>query len=232
MTLTGDSEWEILDLYCGAGGAAMGLHRAFPRARIVGVDIVKQPRYPFEFIQGDALTFSYDGYNFIWASPPCQRYSNGAKQNRTTHKHPDLIARTRERLQETDAYWTIENIYTARQELRSPIMLCGEMFGLGVFRHRLFESNFYPMPPPHQPHHGKIGDGKMNIVTGHPGGSSKRDNFKNGGTTEWRLAMGIDWMTGKELAEAIPPAYSEWIGRALYEIAYRRQLPDAQDVRE
>ena len=108
------------------------------------------------------------------------------------------------------------------KHLIDPIMLCGTQFGLGVFRHRLFESSFKAIEPAHAKHVGKIGDGKYHTVTGHAGGSSKRDGWKNGGTDEWRIAMGIDWMTGNELAESIPPAYSEYIAR---QFLLTRQAP-------
>jgi hypothetical protein len=92
-------------------------------------------------------------------------------------------------------------------------MLCGTQFNLGVFRHRLFECSFLVSPQPHVKHKGRIGDGKYQTVTGHAGGSSKRDGWKAGGVAEWRTAMGIDWMLGDELAESIPPAFAEYIGR-------------------
>lgn len=99
--------------------------------------------------------------------------------------------------------------------LLNPFMLCGTMFDLGVFRHRLFETNFHVLIPSHAKHTGRIGDGKYNTVTGHAGGSSKRDGTKWGGTEAWKLAMGINWMTGNELRESIPPAYTKFIGNQL-----------------
>lgn len=107
--------------------------------------------------------------------------------------------------------YAIENIVPAAQFMCNPIMLCGTMFDLGVFRHRLFETSFFILQPGHAGHTGKIGDGKYHTVTGHAGGSSKRDGWKGGGTADWRIAMGIEWMTGNELAESIPPAYSRFI---------------------
>lgn len=207
--------YKVLDLFCGAGGAAMGLHRAWPEAEITGVDIDNQPRFPFKFIRADAMTFALNEYDFIWASPPCQRYSAGAMKWGTSQNHPHLIPATRNRLIETGTNYVIENIVPAMSHLITPIMLCGTMFDLGVFRHRLFEANFEISPPAHYAHVGKIGDGKYHTVTGHAGGSSKRDGWKNGGTADWRIAMGIDWMIGNELAESIPPAYSEFIAMQL-----------------
>lgn len=209
---------KALDLYCGAGGVATGLYRA--GFDVVGVDIEPQPRYPFEFHQADALEFPVDGYDFIWASPPCQRYSAGAAKWGTQANHPDLIAPTRLRI--SGYPYVIENIQPALRHLRAPILLCGQMFGLGVFRHRLFESSLALLAPPHLIHDGKVGDGKYHTVTGHAGGSSKRDGWKGGTTADWKVAMGIDWMTGKELAEAIPPMFSEFIGRQVLTALERR----------
>lgn len=189
----------------------MGLHRA--GFDVTGVDINPQPRYPFNFIQADAMEISLDGYDFIWASPPCQRYTPGAAKWGTSEDHPHLIPGTRDRLLQSCTPYVIENVASAREHLRDPIMLCGTMFDLGVFRHRLFESSFLILQPAHTEHRGKIGDGKYHTVTGHAGGSSKRDGWKNGGVAEWRIAMGIDWMVGDELAESIPPDYSEYIGK-------------------
>lgn len=204
----------LLDLYCKAGGCSRGYSQA-GFTEIVGIDIQPQPRYPFKFILADALAPPVDlrSFDLIHASPPCQRYSNGAKKWRTNGNHPDLIAPTREMLKGLP--YVIENIESAAEYLRNPIMLCGQMFGLGVFRHRLFESPLLTLGPAHAAHNGKVGDGRYHTVTGHAGGSSKRDGWKGGSTADWRVAMGIEWMTGSELAEAIPPAYTEWIGRQI-----------------
>lgn len=202
---------KALDLFCGGGGATMGIARA--GFSVDGVDIHRQPRYCGDRLhQEDAMTFPLEGYDFIWASPPCQRYSSGAGKAGTQESHPDLIAATRDRLIASGCqFWVIENIVNARKHLHNPIMLCGTQFDLGVFRHRLFECSFLVSEPLHKPHVGKIGDGKYQTVTGHAGGSSKRDGWKAGGVAEWKVAMGIDWMTGDELAESIPPAYSQYI---------------------
>ncbi len=142
----------VLDLFCGAGGAAMGLHRAWPEAEILGVDIELQPHYPFRFVQDDAVKFPVAGYDFVWASPPCQAYSRGGhwvrgKKNRIDH--PDLIAPIRGRIAACKA-WVIENVEGA--PLINPVMLCGSMFGLRIAkgylrRHRLFEASFLIMTP-------------------------------------------------------------------------------------
>lgn len=214
LSLSMSSRPRLLDLFCCAGGAAMGYHRA--GFEVVGVDIVDQPNYPFEFHRADALAFDLSGFDAIHASPPCQHYSQGAKRWGTTEQHPDLIWPTRKRLRESGVPYVIENIAEAVDQLLNPIMLCGTMFGLGVFRHRLFEAHGFSLnAPEHFKHQGKVGDGRYFTVTGHAGGSSKRDGWKGGSTDDWRQAMGIDWTTGRELAEAIPPAYTEYIGYQL-----------------
>jgi DNA (cytosine-5)-methyltransferase 1 len=213
---------KLLDLYCSAGGAAMGYHQA--GFEVTGIDIKQQKRYPFTFIQADAIEYLRNNwmlYDAFHASPPCQRYSAGAKRWGTSDSHPDLIDATRQELIKTGRPYIIENIMCAAPLLHNPFMLCGTMFDLGVFRHRLFETNFLVSIPSHSKHRGRIGDGKYNSVTGHAGGSSKRDGWKNEGTAAWKRAMGIDWMTGNELAEAIPPAYTKLIGIQLNNYLYK-----------
>lgn len=202
----------ILDLFCGAGGAAAGYHQAL-HAEIVGVDIDPQPRYPFTFIQADAMTYPLEGFDLIHASPPCQRYSDLAKRNGNADAWPDLIAPIRERLIASGTPYVIENVEGA--PLIDPVMLCGTMFhGLRVLRHRLFEANFpitqllhhrHPLVFTHdkrKAHYGKLDqDTSFVQVTG--GGNAKVANKA--------AAMDIDWMTGHELNEAIPPAYTAWI---------------------
>lgn len=193
---------KYLDLCCGAGGAAVGIKQADPEAEIVGVDIIPQRRYPFTFIQGDALTFPLDGFDFIWASPPCQGYSN--TQRIQGNDHPKLIEAIRQRLLETGKPYCIENVEGA--PLLTPITLCGAMFGLKVYRHRLFETNFSvkPLACQHSVPQVKMGrpvkEGDIIQVVGH---------FSN--TPYARKAMGIDWMMRDELAQAIPPAFSKYI---------------------
>jgi DNA (cytosine-5)-methyltransferase 1 len=204
----------LLDLFSGAGGAAMGYYRA--GFDVVGVDIKPQKNYPFEFHQGDALTYPLQGFDAYHASPPCQRHSAMTKRwgPRQVAGHPDLIERTRARIQRTYKPFDIENVPGA--PLLAPIMLCGSMFGLrsGIYelrRHRLFETSFdlsfTPAACCHQ--------GLALPVYGHAGGRSKRDGLQFPGTDAWREGMGIDWMTGNELAQAIPPAYTEYIGKYL-----------------
>ncbi len=199
-----------LDLFCGAGGASMGLHRA--GFELVGVDIKPQPRYPFEFHQADATTFPLDGYDFIWASPPCQAYS--ALKGLVGEERPKLIPQVRERLKAAGVLYCIENVVGA--DLINPIRLCGSSFGLGVWRHRLFEMSAPPVLIP-QCDHASVP--KPIDVTG-TGGPFKGKRRKSGGgvsrkpdpVSHARVVMGIDWMTRRELSEAIPPAFAEFIG--------------------
>lgn len=209
---------KLLDLFCCAGGAGTGYHRA--GFEVVGVDINPQPNYPYEFHQGDALAFlalHHKEFAAVHASPPCQRYTPHAGQHGTRENHPDLIGPTRELLVELGVPYVIENVEGARFQMVDPVMLCGDVMGLGVFRHRLFESNLTLEVPGHTAHTGRIGDGRFVTVTGNPGGSSRRDGIRHGDTAAWRRAMGIDWMTAKEMAQAIPPAYTEFIGAQLME---------------
>jgi DNA (cytosine-5)-methyltransferase 1 len=192
----------------------MGLHRA--GFDVTGVDIRPQKRYPFAFQQGDALEADLDGFDVAWASPPCQRYSLASVRHRNEGKvYPDLVALIREKLKRWGGPWIMENVVNAPLS-GNVVMLCGTMFGLGVFRHRLFESNFLLLVPAHSGHSGTIGDGKYFSVAGGSGrwkswGTVHR-NVSKGTATEWRQAMGIDWMTRDEIKEAIPPAYSEFLG--------------------
>ena len=194
----------VLDLFCGAGGAAMGLHQAWPDAEIVGVDVNPQPRYPFTFVQGDWNILGGSNFDFIWASPVCKRYTRMLNHGLTPRtNHIDFIPDVREWLKAAGKPYVIENVVGA--PLDNPGELCGEMFGLRVMRHRLFETSFPVEYPDHIPHRGwgnrKQGDGGYYLrVYGHETG--KR---------EWGAAMGIDWMRSPELAQAIPPAYSRYI---------------------
>jgi DNA (cytosine-5)-methyltransferase 1 len=207
----------LLDLFCGAGGAGMGYHQA--GFDVVGVDIVPQPRYPFEFHQADALEFPLDGFDAIHASPPCQAYTIANNIHGRTD-HPDLIPQTRGRLQASGVPWVIENV--PGSPLRSYVVLCGLALGLNVKRHRWFESSDWLMVPPCPPGH----PGDWVLVFGHTvldrghqvgitanGGPIIHRNHL--GTDVGREAMGINWMTRDELSEAIPPAYTRFIGEQL-----------------
>ncbi len=209
----------LLDLYCGAGGAAMGYHQA--GFDIVGVDTKPQPNYPFEFVQADAIEYLMKyGCNFsvIHASPPCQRYSVASKNHNGKPKsHPDLVKVTRSALNATSALWIIENVVGA--PLKNPILLCGTMFNrLRVLRHRLFESNCKLCVPKHKKHplcftvdKRKSHYGKLDEMTAFV-------QVTGGGNCSVRAAksaMQIGWMTKKQLNNAIPPAYTKHIGLQL-----------------
>lgn len=203
----------LLDLFCGAGGAAVGYHRA--GFEVVGVDINPQKNYPFEFHQADALTYSLEGFDVIHASPPCQAYC-ALRHLMPEKTYPDLIKVTRARIFKSAAVYVIENV--PRSPLVNPVQLCGSSFGLKVRRHRFFECNIplHALPCNHKKQGRPIdvsGTGGRRInrrPNDHGGNTNKPRNVK-----EAREAMGIDWMTRKELSQAIPPAYTEYIGKQI-----------------
>ncbi|AER47963.1 DNA methyltransferase [Mycobacterium phage Courthouse] len=209
----------LLDLFSGAGGAGMGYHRA--GFDVVGVDIAPQPNYPFEFHQADALEYAaahMHEFDAIHSSPPCQSQTALTKgtNKAMAGKYPNFIPQTRELLAEFSGPTVIENVQGS--EIRPDLILCGEMFGLGVIRHRHFELNVQVPKIQHIKHrgrvagcrHGKWYDGPYFAVYGEGGGK--------GTVEQWQRAMGIDWTNvRKEIAEAIPPAYSEYIGKHLIE---------------
>lgn len=215
----------VLDLFSCAGGAAMGYHRA--GFQVDGCDIADRPRYPFTYHRGDALTYlahlidsrDIERYNLVHASPPCQAgcaltVGTNASQG-WGGTHADLVAATRELLDRTGLPYVIEQP-NGRAEIRKDLSLCGEMFGLGVLRHRNFELGRWATPRPVHPRH-------RGYVRGHRHGVH-RDGpyvaaYGNGGgkatVPEMQDAMGITWTdVREELTEAIPPAYTHWIGRA------------------
>lgn len=195
----------LLDLFCGAGGASVGYHRA--GFDVVGVDIRPQPRYPFEFYQADALEFPLDGFDAIHASPPCQLYSvSTAMHDRS--RHPDLIEPTRSRLVASGIVFIIENVPGA--PLRNWVQVCGSGLGMRrIRRHRWFESNRALMGVPCA--HGQNRD--VISVVGHSEGNGRTGPGWLKGDRE--AAMGIDWMNRAELSQSIPPAYTEHLGRQL-----------------
>lgn len=211
------SKLRLLDLFCGAGGCSMGYHRA--GFEVVGVDINPQPHYPFEFHQADALTYPLDGFNVIHASPPCQRYARIGCVHGVRCNHPDLIEPIKNRLIECGAPWVIENVPDSY--LQDSFVLCGSMFGLGsvgemdgiyrqLRRHRLFQSNIMMLAPECRHKGEPIG------VYGRGGPQrAERNRGYMGGRRERIEAMGIDWMNTAELSNAIPPAYTEFIGHQL-----------------
>lgn len=204
----------LLDLFAGAGGAAEGYHRA--GFRVLGVDHKYQRNYPFPFVRADAMDvlagnhwhLPLRSFDAIHASPPCQHYLSEAKQFGTWDRHPDLVDEVRRLLKQNagNVPYVIENV--AGAPLWHPIMLCGEMFDLGVFRHRYFELGWRHNLNPFHPHHrGEVGDGTYFTITGHTGRGANLE--------QWKKAIGIDWMTSRELAQAIPPVYTQWIGERL-----------------
>lgn len=220
----------LLDAFCKAGGAGMGYHLA--GFEVVGVDIEPQPHYPFEFIQADALEFiaRYGAeFDVIHTSPPCQVYSVTAPLS--NGNHPDLIEPTRSALLATGKPYVIENVPGA--PLINPLMLCGTMFGLRVIRHRLFEC--LPViwwPPAPCQHVGKsTGSAAYHrrMKTRGTKTASVREGFafvtvcgNDYLVKEGKEAMGIDWMTKSELSQAIPPAYTRWLGSRILELLLRQ----------
>lgn len=198
----------LLDLFCGAGGAAMGYHRA--GFEVVGVDKNRQPHYPFEFHQADALAFPLDGFDAIHASPPCQAYSTMNNIHSRADEHPDLVAPVRAMLVAHGSPYVIENV--AGAPLRAQLLLCGTMFGLRIIKHRYFESSgWLSYWPPATCNHADVYD---------PWHGSART------TKEYQDAQGTPWIpagggasrkggrTG-DVSNAIPPAYTEFIGKQL-----------------
>jgi len=190
----------------------MGLHLA--GLEVVGVDIDPQPNYPFEFHQSDALTFPLEGFDFIWASPPCQAHTqmNARWRGKGTKAdtHLDLIPQTRERLMSASTPWCMENVVGARKSMKAQLLLHGGMFGLGVHRPRLFEMSFmvlcgyYPKAKKAIGVYGDRPDGRRL--------SNDSPSLRAASSIEEaRRAMGIDWMNWDEIREAIPPAYSRYI---------------------
>lgn len=208
----GGGQVRLLDLYCGAGGAAVGYHRA--GFDVVGVDIAAQPNYPFVFVQSDAIEFlKRNGKHFdaVHASPPCQAYTPLGALHRHV-EYPDLVAATRAALDASGLPYVIENVMAAPLDKAQSIVLCGGMFGLRTYRHRRFESRLPLVAPTHPPH-------MIRTAT-----KRRRELWDQG----WHVsitgdvgvylgpeAMGIDWMSGNELCQAIPPAYTEVVGTQL-----------------
>ena len=199
---------KLLDLFCKAGGASVGYSRA--GFDVEGVDIEPQPHYPFRLHLANALTYALDGFDAYHASPPCQAYTRLTPPE-YKDKHPDMIVQVRELLRKTGKPFVIENVPDALFLMQSPLMLCGTMFGLHTHRHRYFEIEppYYPLLPPCQRIKEPI------VVSGTTRRKTGRLEYR---VAECRKAMGIDWMVRKEIDEAIPPAYTEYIGKYLLEI--------------
>lgn len=213
---------KLLDLYCAAGGAGEGYRRA--GFDVTGVDILPQRHNPHRFIQADALEYVRDHgheYDAIHASPPCQAYSMAAQTQRNRgRKYPDLLALTRTALQRTGKPWVIENVKGA--PMRADFKLCGCQFGLALRRERWFETSWngialiptcqHPFP--------------VVSVVGHGTPTWVRQKLGYNPTIkDYREAMGIDWMNRDELSQAIPPAYTEFIGRIILKITLVNNPP-------
>jgi hypothetical protein len=210
----------LVDLFCKAGGCGVGYARA--GWDVVGVDIEPQPHYPFRFVRADwregliALLVELGSRVVaVHASPPCQAYTTGGRV-RERESRPRLIEPVREAFAELAAagiHTVIENVDEA--PLVEPVRLCGSMFGLGVRRHRLFEVSFECERPTCSTAMHRA-QGPIAGVYGRPHGAGGAWPGMQPSTTEsWSRAMGIDWMTAAELSQAIPPAYTEWIGRRI-----------------
>ena len=223
--------FKVADLFCGGGGAGFGLAEA--GFIVEGWDINPQPRYPFTFHQGNALDVDLTGFDFVWASPPCQAHC-AMKVMKNARKHLDLIPETRAKLKAWGGPWIMENVFGA--PLISPVMLCGSMFGLGsngfgLRRHRYFESNIdltHGLKCNHDPKTlGVYGDKVRNIA------QEKRHYAKDKATRgepigvvlpqRWGMeAMQTPWMNIHECSQAIPPKYSEFLAEIVMKKLIRR----------
>lgn len=209
-------EIKILDLFCCEGGASMGYFQGFKKHGfnpvVVGVDISPQPRYPFKFIQGDAIEYlvnNHHTYGLIVASPPCQNDSVACKRFKNQGKvYPDLIAKTREALKATGKPYVIENVQGAKSKLVDPILICGLMVGMSMYRHRLFETWCKVEQPNHPQHVLKSSPMGRKQLEGHfiasPVGNVPQTDLV-------KRVMGVTWMSQKGLSQSIPPAYTELI---------------------
>lgn len=201
----------LLDAFCGPGGAGMGYARA--GFDVFGVDINPQPRYPFAFVQADALDYiAAHGHEFdaIHASPPCQGYSRTRRMHPAITEYPDLIGPTRDALRRVGVPWVLENV--PGSPIRAQLLLCGSMFGLEVRRHRYFEAD-WPMPFPPFAH-----DHRRPVLNMYQSGVNRR-----GTDRQYIDAMGVTWATTKNGGEAIPPAYTELIGAAMLRYVAERE---------
>jgi len=218
------SKPKLLDLFCGGGGAAKGYQRA--GFYVVGVDIKPQPHYcGDEFYLADALTYPLDGFDAYHASPPCQRYSTVTPKSHRAN-HPDLLPVVTKMMRDSGKLYCIENVAGAKRYLNAPIMLCGSMFGLPTFRHRFFELPILVLAPPPCRHNFLpllVTTAGVNSCKARPlQAGIKRKSVKYAPE-----AYGIDWMNFQELREAIPPAYTEYIGKWLIKVIEKPESLEA-----
>jgi len=207
-----DRKYKLLDLFCGGGGCSTGYVQA--GFEVVGVDLRSQPNYPYKMYRGDALEFLCkhgEEFDAIHASPPCQAHTTLASiaEVASGKIHADLIPATRELLEDCNKPYVIENV--PGSPLLDPVILCGQMFGLELYRHRLFESTFFIREPPHPPHIAKCAKagrlpkkGEYHSIVGHFPGVELA-----------ATVMGLPHLGQRELAQAIPPAYTKYIGKYL-----------------
>lgn len=203
------NRFKLLDLFCCQGGAAVGYYRA--GFEVTGVDNVSQPKYPFRCIISDAIEYALKYghlYDIIHASPPCQAYSEATPIDARKFL-PRLIAPTRKALLSLGKPYIIENVENARTDLIDPVLLCGTMFGLGVWRHRYFETYGFTLTSPRLCNH------YYQPVTVHSGSNTRKIDGKGSSKQAIENAMDIHWMTTRGLYEAIPPDYTEYIGKCV-----------------
>lgn len=216
------SKPKLLDLFSGVGGSAKGYHDA--GFEVIGVDLNPQPRFPYEFHQADALeyldTADLSQFIAIHASPVCKAYTNCNLSPKD--RYPRLIGAIRERLLKTDKPYVIENVMGAKRDLNANLMLCGSMFGLPLQRHRLFEIGnadiFFCPPKPCNHKNATIAVYGHSIWDSSLPGTQRKDGRSRPDSVPLaigRTAMGIEWMSQSELAQAIPPAYTRYIGQQL-----------------
>lgn len=208
----------ILDLCCGVGGASAGYADA--GHSVVGVDISSQPDYPYPFVMADVLTLPHEflrEFDFIHASTPCQADCTLTAGTNRGRVYPNLTDSVRALIRDAGLPYVMENP-PGRTSLRRDLVLCGEMFGLGVIRHRIFEfSHDVPPQPEHVPHRGRVSGWRHGEFFPGPYVAVYGDGGGKGSVAQWRTAMGIDWTWNrKSLAEAIPPAYTRYIGQFLH----------------
>lgn len=220
------SKPRLLDLFCGAGGCAMGYHRA--GFEVVGVDLEPQRHYPFEFHQADAMTYPLDGFDVIHASPVCKAYTNCNLSPK--EQYEKQIAPIRERLQATGKPYIIENVMGAKADMHASLLLCGSMFGLPIQRHRLFEignTDLFIVPPgPCRHENATIAVYGHSVWDSSLPGTRRKDGRSRPDSVSVEIghqAMGIDWMNKEELAQSVPPIYTEYIGCQLLSVLYQQE---------